>query len=372
MQNFKFYVPVLAVMASIAATTLFLQPVSALAETGSKPEVQRGKSVGAIETEYPTWFHDGFLDINEDIATANKAGKRLMILFTQDGCPYCNALVERNFAQKDIEELVRGKFEVVALNLVGDREVTDVDGKGYTEKTFAGVLNVQFTPTILFFNEKGEIILRLNGYLPPEQFKVALNYVIEKNEKLSFRDFVELNAPAPKDGKLNKEAFFVAPPYKLSRKAGGNGKPIAVFFEQKDCPNCDVLHQNILVDAEMRSLIAQYDAVQLDMWDKSTPITTPEGKKSSAREWAKELDVKYAPTIILFDGDGKEIIRTEAFFKLFHTQSLFDYVQSGAYKQQPGFQRFISQRSEHLREQGKDVDIWGLAEEKSLQKIAPK
>lgn len=369
MQTLKSYLQALAVMATIAATALFLPPASALADTGgSKPVAQRGKSLGAVETEYPGWFHNGFLDINEDIATANSAGKRLMILFTQDGCPYCNALVERNLAQKDIEELVRSKFEVVALNIVGDREVTDVDGKDYTEKTFAATLKVQFTPTILFFNEKGEIILRLNGYLPPDQFKIALNYVVEKNEQLSFSDFVELNAPPPQAGKLNQEPFFLAPPYKLSRKAGGKARPMAVFFEQKDCPNCDVLHQKVLADAETRKLIAQYDAVQLDMWDKTTVITTPQGKHSTAREWAKELDVKYAPTIILFDGKGREIIRSEAFFKLFHTQSLLDYVQSGAYKQQPNFQRYISHRSEQRREQGRDVDIWGMGDEAVGQK----
>jgi len=359
MQTLSFKLQLFSVMAAIAASALFLQPAPALADTGgSKPAAQRGKSLGAVETEYPSWFHEGFMDINEDIATANSAGKRLMLLFTQDGCPYCNALVERNLAQKDIEELVRGKFEVVALNIVGDREVTDVDGKGYTEKTFAATLKVQFTPTILFFNEKGEIILRLNGYLPPDQFKIALNYVVEKSESLSFSDFVELNAPPPKAGKLNKEPFYIAQPYNFKPKTDGKRKPMAVFFEQKDCPNCDVLHHKVLQDAETRKMIAQFDAVQLDMWDKKTVLITPEGKVSNARDWARQLDVKYAPTIILFDTEGREIIRSEAFFKRFHTQSFFGYVQSGAYKQQPNFQRYISHRSEQMREQGIDVDLW--------------
>ena len=339
----------------------------------TKPASLTGKSLGAVETEYPSWFHDGFLDIKEDLALANSKGKRLLILFTQDGCPYCNALVERNLAQKDIEELVRSKFEVVAINLVGDREVVNMDGKRYTEKTFAEALKVQFTPTMLFFNDKGETILRLNGYLPPEQFKVALNYLVEKNNQLTFRDFLELNAPPAQAGKLNMESFFLLPPYRLQRQttqkvlAAQKSKPLAVFFEQKDCPNCDVLHKQVLVDAETRKLIGKYDVVQLDMWDKTTALTTPEGKASTARDWAKQLDIKYAPTIVLFNEEGKEVIRTEAFFKIFHTQSFFDYVQSGAYKQQPNFQRYISHRSEQLRAQGKDVDIWRMKDEGASQ-----
>jgi len=356
-------------MASIVTTFVFFQSPSTQAETSSrKHDTKPGKSLGAVETEYPSWFHDGFLDFKEDVATANRAGKRLIILFTQDGCPYCNALVERNLAQKDIEELVRSKFEVVAINLVGDREVTNIDGKHYTEKSLSEALKVQFTPTMLFFNERGETILRLNGYLPPAQFKVALNYLVEKSGQLSFRDYVELNSPPAQSGKLNHESFFLVPPYNLSRKSAGKHRPLAVFFEQRDCPNCDVMHQKVLVDAETRKLIGKYDAVQLDMWDKNATLITPGGESTTARDWAKQLDVKYAPTVVLFDVKGKEIIRTEAFFKIFHTQSFFDYVQSGAYKQQPNFQRFISHRSEQLREQGKDVDIWRLDDESSVQK----
>lgn len=356
-------------MVSIAATVLLLQSAYVQSESGSgKRAANPGKSIGAIETEYPSWFHNGFLDFKDDIAAASAAGKRLMILVTQDGCPYCNALVERNLSQRDIEALVRSKFEVVAINLVGDREVSNVNGKRYTEKTFAEALKVQFTPTILFFNENSEIILRLNGYLPPEQFKIALNYLVEKNDQLSYRDYVELNGAPAQAGKLNRESFFLAPPYNFNRKTSGKARPLAVFFEQNDCPNCDVLHRQVLPDAETRKLIAQYDAAQLDMWDKTTSILTPEGKISTARDWAKQLDVKYAPTIVLFDGEGKEIIRTEAFFKQFHIRSFFDYVQSGAYKRQPSFQRYISHRAEQLREQGKDVDIWGLGDESPSQK----
>ena len=93
------------------------------------------------------------------------------------------------------------------------------------------------------------------------------------------------------------------------------------------------------------------------MWSK-TPLVTPEGKKTTAREWAKMLDIKYAPSIVLFDDQGKEVIRSEAFFKVFHTQGIFAYVLEGAYKSQPSFQRYLSDRADRVREKGQDVDIW--------------
>ena len=59
-----------------------------------------------------------------------------------------------------------------------------------------------------------------------------------------------------------------------------------------------------------------------------------------------------------FNEKGKEIIRSEAFFKVFHTQGIFDYVLSGSYKKQPSFQRYLTERADHIMEQGKNVDIW--------------
>lgn len=324
---------------------------------------KHGEFHGVIPTEYPDWFKDSFLDLKEDVAEAGKQHKRIMIVFHQPGCPYCNALVERNLSQKDIETKVRKNFDVISINMWGDKAVTHTDGREYTEKSFASTLKVQFTPTILFMNEAGAIILRLNGYLPPPQFNAALDYVSQHQEKnISYRDYMARHQPKGASKEMLHEDFFARPPYNLMRHSKLKSPPVAVFFEQKDCPNCDTLHRKILVDKKTRDIVKQFESVQLDMWSK-TPVITPQGKKTTARDWAKQLDVKYAPTIVLFDAHGKEIIRSEAFFKLFHTQGIFTYVLDGGYKTQPSFQRYLSKRAEDIRETGVDVDIWGYASE---------
>ena len=329
-----------------------------MAETDEKP----GRFFGAKETHYPAWFKESFLDLKEDVEEAQKAGKRVMLFFHQDGCPYCNALVERNLAQKDIEEKLRKNFDVVSLNLWGDREITYFDGSQYTEKTFAEAMKVQFTPTLIFYDENGNVVLRLNGYRSPQRFTVDLDYVAHHKEKeVAYRDYIRANFTAgPSRHELNHEDFFRTPPYDLTRKPGS--RPLAVFFEQKDCPNCDSMHQQVLPDTATRNVIRQFDNVQLDMWSK-TPVVTPGGEKTTAREWAKQLDIKYAPSIVLFNDKGEEVIRSEAFFKVFHTQGIFAYVLEGAYKTQPNFQRYLSDYAERIREKGQDVDIWRGADQ---------
>ena len=330
----------------------------------SVAEQAKGQFFGAKETEFPAWFKESFLDLKEDIAEAAAGNKRVMLFFHQAGCPYCNALVERNLSQQQIEATVRKHLDVIAINMWGDKELTHVDGQPYTEKTFAEALKVQFTPTLIFFNEQGEMILRLNGYRSPQRFALDLDYVVQKKEgEQNYRDYIAANHTASKTSKqLLAEDFFSAPPYDLSPHAGKKARLSAVFFEQKDCPNCEELHHKVLSEQELRAAIKDFQVIQLDMWS-NTPVTTHDGRSTTAREWAKALDIKYAPSIVLFNEDGQEVIRTEAFFKVFHNIGVFNYVSSGAYRQQPSFQRYLSDFADHLREQGRDVDIWRLADE---------
>jgi thioredoxin-related protein len=332
----------------------------------SSAKIKEGEFLGAKETEYPAWFKDSFLDIGEDVKEATDAKKRLVLFFYQNGCPYCNALVERNFAQKNIKEKSQKNFDIVAINMWGDRPVINLDGKEYTEKSYAAALKVQFTPTILFFNEQGKVVLRLNGYRSPQRFNIDLDYVAgHKESKINYRDFVKANLPDTKSNKkLNNEDFFIKGPYDFSQKSRkGNTRPFAVFFEQRDCPDCDRLHNKVLPDKNLLKIIKHFDVAQLDMWS-NTPVITPSGNKMTAREWARKLDIEFAPSIVIFNPEGKEIIRSEAFFKVFHTQGIFNYVLSGGYKKEPSFQRYLTEYADHLREQGIDVNIWRNADDK--------
>ena len=47
--------------------------------------------------EIPAWFAETFLDLRDDVRDAAKDGKRVMVYFGQDGCPYCTQLMETNF-----------------------------------------------------------------------------------------------------------------------------------------------------------------------------------------------------------------------------------------------------------------------------------
>ena len=359
----RYWIP-LSIGGRIILASLLLVAVQVLVADEGKI----GSFSGAKPSPHPTWFKDSFLDFEEDIAEAAAQGKRLVLYVYQSGCPYCNALVQHNFAQRDIAQTTQDYFDLVTINMWGDREVIQVGGQSFTEKTLAEALKVQFTPTLLFFNEAGKVVLRVNGYYPPDAFRAALEYArTHTNQSSSFNEFMStLSSVNRESGSLHNEVFFVPPPFDLSAR---DGRPLAVFFEQSHCLECDTFHQKVLSQPIVRSQAEKLTAVQLDLWS-DIPIVTPDGRSTTAREWARELDVGFAPTVVLFDASGAEVVRLEAAFQTFHTQGIFRYVLDQAYEQQPSFQRYLSMHADELREQGYDVDIWSYDRPVSRNGIA--
>ena len=339
--------------------TTFLS-ASLSAETAVENASKEGEYRGAKTATHPTWFKQSFLDLDDDVSDATDAGKRLVLYFWQPGCPYCSQLWEENFADDKTVDFFRKHFEIIAINMWGDRDVISVAGTDYTEKSFAAALNIKYTPTLLFFDENKKVVHRLNGYIPPTDFKLALSFVAEKQEKKqSFGKYVSSQVTTSNETKeLHAEPFFMKKGFNLNRTKQKSEKYLAVFFEQGNCKNCDLLHDKTLKDKTTRALVKQFDAIQLAR-NANTPVTTPEGIKTTAKEWADSLNIAYLPAIIFFDGNGgKEVMRIDAQMRSFHIQSVFDYVLTGTYKTEANFQRYISARADKIRATGVDVDIW--------------
>jgi len=316
----------------------------------------RAQEAAPYAIDIPPWFANTFLDLREDIAEATRNGKRLMVYFGQDGCPYCKQLMATNFSQRSIVEKTRQHFVALAVNMWGDREVTWLDGRLMTEKELARVLKVQFTPTRLFFDEKGKVVARLNGYYPPQRFEPVLDYVaghLERRQALG--DYLKLRVRESASPVLHDEPFFLGPPYDLRRKPGA--KPLAVLFETPHCSSCDELHREGLQRPEVRALVGGFDVARFSL-ATSTPLTSPAGRATTAQAWARELGVTYTPTIVFFDGGGVEVFRIDAYLRPFHLAASFDYVADGGYRSEPSFQRYLQARAERLRARGETVDLW--------------
>ena len=102
------------------------------------------------------WYHQSFLELEDDITEALDEGKILMVKFDQVGCLYCEKLALETLAEPAINAYVREHFVVVQLDLYGNRDVTDLDGEILPENEMAQKWGVMFTPTIYFIGQSSE------------------------------------------------------------------------------------------------------------------------------------------------------------------------------------------------------------------------
>ena len=285
--------------------------------------------------------------MSEDNAEAVEVNKHLVVFFWQDFCGYCKNTIEKNLTQQSIRDVFDEHFDVVALNIWGSKEVYGLDGTATTEKEIARSLGVQFTPTIIFFNADGKPVLRLNGYVSPTDMQVALNYVQNKTyESQTIFEYLAANQPRSANARLNTQPFI-----QDEKNLNVKGRPRAVLFEQTSCPDCDTFHRCVLSLDSVRERFEPFHTVQLDMWSTS-PVTTTSGEKKTARDYARDMKIMYAPSLVLFDSAGFEIIRVESQLRSFHTEAVLEYIADGIYKREPNFQRYIEERGDIIRAKG--------------------
>ena len=149
-----------------------------------------------------SWFIESFLELGDDLEATRKAGKRFAVMWELKGCPYCKETHFVNFARPDISDYVRTNFDILQLNIIGSRKVTDFDGEELGEKQLAAKYGVRFTPTIQFFPEQAEglkakaprerEVSRIAGYLRPDDFVAMFRYVRESAyQSQTFRDYLK-------------------------------------------------------------------------------------------------------------------------------------------------------------------------------------
>ena len=136
------------------------------------------------------WFVESFLELPEDLQGAANLGKRFAIMWELRGCPYCRETHLVNFARSDIEAYIKANFDILQLNIIGSREVTDFDGQKLTEKAFAQKYGVRGVPVFQFFPDSAaglgkkapreREVARGQGYIEPRPFLDMFRFVADR------------------------------------------------------------------------------------------------------------------------------------------------------------------------------------------------
>ena len=119
------------------------------------------------------------------------------------GCPYCRETHLRQFRAAGHFRVRAANFDILPLNVLGSRKVTDFDGEELSEKQLAAKYGVKFTPTIQFFPTTASEslkdlpppqreVIRIPGYLRPDDFLDVFRFVAQRDAGAkTFREFLK-------------------------------------------------------------------------------------------------------------------------------------------------------------------------------------
>ena len=119
-------------------------------------------------------------DLAAEIEDARDEGKRLVVMFEQEACPWCLKMRERVFPESRIDKYFSSHFVMLPSDIRGDLEMVAPDGKAMTQKEFARQKRVRATPVFLFFDLEGKDVVRVTGFQDAETFLTTGRYVVDE------------------------------------------------------------------------------------------------------------------------------------------------------------------------------------------------
>lgn len=313
---------------------------------------QDGKLTGGTMHEIPSWFKESFLDIKEDIDEAKTKNKHYMIFMDLDACPYCAKMLKDNFATENkTSDFIKKYFDVIELNVKGSREVTWDENTTLSEKELASKLEIQYSPTILFFDDKKEIILRVNGYRSPEDFKLILEFIQgEYYKSMSLTEYAN---------KIEKQTLYTFKDNKMFKDLNDLSKiktPLAIIFEDGSCTLCDYFDDKLLKNKDVINEFKRFTIIRVDA-NSTKEIIDVDGNKTTPKEWAQKINLDYRPGILLYD--NKKLISTiDALLYPFHFKEMLRYVSGKYYETYPkSYLDYLRVREKELLKQGININL---------------
>ena len=310
---------------------------------------EQGRLTGGKRYAIPDWFKQSFLEFADDASDAAEADKHVMLFMHLDECPYCEAVLRESIVESEYSPWLRERFDAIALNVRGDREVAYNAEVTASEKELAQLLGVRQTPAVIFLDGQNRQVMRVDGYRTPVEFKRVLDYVDSKSYlKMDLATFVANSASGP------SYAFRPHPKFAERTDLAVDG-PLMVLFEDAWCHGCDLLHDTLLADPEVNGLLDKMTVVRLDA-ESEMPIIDPAGRKTTPKAWIRELGIDARPAILLY-AEGSELVRIKGVLRHWHFTTALRYVADKRYTEYATLRDYSQALRKQQLDAGMTVDL---------------
>jgi thioredoxin-related protein len=149
---------------------------------------------------YTYFFNETWGQFPEELEKARAEGKQGILLFFElDECPFCHRMKTTVLNQPEVQAFFREHFLNFAIDIEGDVEMTDFNGKVTTQKIFSEKDNrVRATPVFAFYDLQGKQVVRYTGATSGvDEFLLLGEYVAQGIYKeMPFTKYKRLKAKA--------------------------------------------------------------------------------------------------------------------------------------------------------------------------------
>ncbi len=177
---------------------------AANASLADKPVADKAVEAKGAEASTPAkveiraaaqFFDESFNDMQDELETAKTEGKKgVLMMFEMDECPFCQRMKNTVLNRSDIQDYYKENFRIVTVDIEGDVELTNFQGKATTQKDFSlKEFRVRATPVFQFIGLDGQPVKngRFTGATKDSnEFMLFGQYVADKkNEETPFSKF---------------------------------------------------------------------------------------------------------------------------------------------------------------------------------------
>ncbi|WP_179351425.1 thioredoxin family protein [Winogradskyella vidalii] len=155
-----------------------------------------------------------WVTMDEALELQKKEPKKIFMDVYTNWCGPCKMLDKNTFQNADVAAYVNKHFYAVKFNAEGDEKVTYKDNtfgnpnydaskanRRNSAHEFSRYLQVRAYPTMVFFDEEGNVISPIQGYLKPQQLELYLKVFQtdaykEMTTQEQFNEYVEAFEPS--------------------------------------------------------------------------------------------------------------------------------------------------------------------------------
>lgn len=103
-------------------------------------------------------------DITQAITDAKNENKKILLIFDQDSCYYCDLFKEDTLSNSEVQEILNKEYVVVDI---------DINKEG----SIASKYKIFGTPSTIFLNKNNKEIHRIEGYVSANEFLDTLKEI---------------------------------------------------------------------------------------------------------------------------------------------------------------------------------------------------